>query len=88
MLTCKNVAEEATDYLERKMSLWERIRFRLHLFVCGNCTLFVHRIGLTSQFSGKAAHQVASSEEILAVMSRIHAAEKTQSPTPDSDPKE
>jgi hypothetical protein len=46
MLTCKQIAHRASDYLAQDLSLWQRIMFRLHLFLCGKCRRFVGQLGL------------------------------------------
>jgi len=34
---CKQASRLASDSLDRQLSLWERLKFHLHLAMCGNC---------------------------------------------------
>ena len=40
MLSCREVLEILTDYLEGKISLPRRLSFRIHLWRCHNCCRF------------------------------------------------
>ncbi|MBL8428560.1 MAG: zf-HC2 domain-containing protein [Dechloromonas sp.] len=37
MISCKEATRLASIQLERKLSLWERIEFRVHLAFCTGC---------------------------------------------------
>ena len=37
MLTCRDIAELVTDYVERRMPLTQRLRFQFHLSLCTHC---------------------------------------------------
>lgn len=45
MLKCRDIVEQASDYLDQDMSLRQRMNYRLHLFMCHHCRRF------TRQFS-------------------------------------
>ena len=53
MLTCQELTELITDYLEGRMSLWDRIRFRLHIGICRHCRAFLHDRKLAIKTLGK-----------------------------------
>jgi predicted anti-sigma-YlaC factor YlaD len=40
-ITCKELTEVLTDYLERTMSLEDRARFDAHLAICDGCVIYV-----------------------------------------------
>ena len=49
MLSCKQVAAIASDYLDNSSPLkWQ---MRLHLLMCANCRRFVRHLKITQQFS-------------------------------------
>lgn len=48
MLTCREVTERVTDYLERDLSWRQRLQFRLHLLMCGVCRRYVAQMQLTT----------------------------------------
>ncbi|MPZ19998.1 MAG: anti-sigma factor [Luteitalea sp.] len=47
MLTCKDVTERLTAYLEQDLSWWERMQFRLHLAMCKFCRRYVSQMRTT-----------------------------------------
>jgi predicted anti-sigma-YlaC factor YlaD len=44
MLSCKELTELATDYLEENLRWRERIRVRVHLWMCRNCRTYVDQM--------------------------------------------
>jgi anti-sigma factor RsiW len=49
MLTCRDVTERVTDYLERDLSWWGRLQFRLHLAMCAVCRRYVAQMRATTE---------------------------------------
>lgn len=47
-LTCRDVTERATDYLEDRLPIFTKIRVGLHLASCTHCRAYVMQIGLVS----------------------------------------
>jgi anti-sigma factor RsiW len=47
-LTCRDVAEWATDYLEDQLPASTTIRMSFHLAFCADCRAYVRQIGLVS----------------------------------------
>jgi len=47
MLTCKEMTELCTDYLERRLSTVDRLRFRFHLALCKNCRTYLNQMQAT-----------------------------------------
>lgn len=44
MLSCKEVTELATDYLEGDLAWRERVRVRLHLWMCRHCRRYLDQM--------------------------------------------
>ena len=44
MLTCRQVAESVTDYLDNAMGFGLRLGVRLHLMMCKNCRQHVEKM--------------------------------------------
>jgi predicted anti-sigma-YlaC factor YlaD len=44
-MTCKELVELVTDYLEGKLSPVERSRFEEHLAVCAACETYLEQMG-------------------------------------------
>jgi len=51
-LTCRDVAEQATDYLENRLPILTKIRVGLHVASCAGCRSYVVQIGLVSSALG------------------------------------
>lgn len=47
MLSCQEIATLLTDYLEGRLSLWDRMIFRLHLGMCASCRAYLRQLKLT-----------------------------------------
>lgn len=47
MLTCREIAELVTDYLEGRMGLGDRMRFRMHVAMCKPCRRYVEQMRQT-----------------------------------------
>jgi predicted anti-sigma-YlaC factor YlaD len=52
-MTCQELSEIVTDYLEGAMSLQDRIRFDLHLAVCPECRRYVEQMRQTVEAVGR-----------------------------------
>ena len=52
MLTCKEVTEIITDYLEGKMSFVDKIRFHMHLGMCRHCREYLKQMKETQKLVG------------------------------------
>ncbi len=53
MLTCKEITELVTDYVEGNLSFADRIRFRMHVAMCRNCRRYVRQLKATAAAMGK-----------------------------------
>ena len=71
MLKCRDVAHQASDYIDNNMRGWELFRFRLHLFICFYCRRFVRHVRITRDFVRSRPMPKASSAEIETVMKAV-----------------
>jgi predicted anti-sigma-YlaC factor YlaD len=44
MLSCKELTEVATDYLERDLSWHKQLSVRVHLWMCGYCRRYLDQM--------------------------------------------
>lgn len=44
MLTCMQLVERSSDFLDARLSLRERLSVRLHLALCVNCRRFIRQM--------------------------------------------
>lgn len=47
MFRCKDIAEHASRYVDRKLSFVERVQFRVHMFICHDCRHFISQFRLS-----------------------------------------
>jgi len=40
-ITCRMVEEFLMAYLDKELSFWTRLRFKLHLLICSDCTNYM-----------------------------------------------
>lgn len=52
-LSCQELTELLTEYLEGSMPWIQRIRFQVHLGLCGGCRNYLRQMKLTIQTLGK-----------------------------------
>jgi anti-sigma factor RsiW len=52
-LTCKELVELITEYLEGNMSQDEKLRFESHLATCSGCTNYLEQMRKTILITGK-----------------------------------
>ncbi len=53
MLSCREVTETVTDYLDGRMRLWDRLRFQFHLGLCKGCRTYLDQIRTTVKMTGR-----------------------------------
>jgi anti-sigma factor RsiW len=51
-LSCQELVELVTDYLEDALPSEERTRFEAHLAECGNCQQYLHQMRRTIELTG------------------------------------
>ena len=47
MLSCQDITEKASDYLDRDLPFTTRLSVRVHLFMCVNCRRYVQQLQTT-----------------------------------------
>ncbi len=62
MPSCREITEQASEYLDRNLSPWQRTAFRMHLLMCVYCRRHVKHLGLTVATLGKIAAEEKARE--------------------------
>lgn len=47
-LTCRDVTDRASEYLDNRISILNKVRIGLHLEFCVHCRVYVKQVGLVS----------------------------------------
>lgn len=74
MLTCREVTERASEYLDGNLSLGRRLTFRFHLMMCRHCRRYVDLLAQTIalvRVSGRVPPDRDTVERVAAELRRI-----------------
>jgi len=52
-MSCKEITELVTDYVEGRLSLRQRLRFQFHLGTCRHCRAFLRQMRATIRLTGR-----------------------------------
>ncbi len=77
MLVCRDVTELVTDFVEGRMSFWDRARFRLHIGMCRHCREYVRQMQKTAGLLGEAPPERPSAEVEAELLRRFKDWEST-----------
>jgi anti-sigma factor RsiW len=61
-MSCQELVELVTDYLEDALSPDERLQFEAHLEECGNCQQYLDQMRATIELTGSLAPESISPE--------------------------
>jgi predicted anti-sigma-YlaC factor YlaD len=53
MLTCKQITELVTDYLEGRLGFADRMRFQMHVGMCRHCRTYLKQMKATIAALGR-----------------------------------
>jgi anti-sigma factor RsiW len=72
-LTCRELVELVTDYLDGSLSRRDRARFEAHIAACGNCTQYVEQFRETIRLTGTLRESDVSAEAEAALLEQFEA---------------
>ena len=73
MLTCKELTELVTDYLEGRQSFLQRMRFEAHVGMCRHCRAYLRQMRGTIQTLGHVPEESISREMRNQLLDRFRA---------------
>ncbi len=71
MLTCRQVTQLVTEYLEGKLSWKDAIRFQLHLGMCRHCRRYLRDMKVTVRVLGGLPAVAIPNDTMDALMERF-----------------
>ncbi len=71
MLTCRELTELVTEYLEGKLSIGQRLRFEMHIGLCRHCRAYLRQMKQTVQTLGKLPEESVPPEAINQLLQRF-----------------
>lgn len=60
MLSCRDIAKQASDHIDKKLTLRQSLSYGFHLLLCGYCRKFVGHLRTTVELS----HQLSGQDEL------------------------
>jgi hypothetical protein len=76
MLKCRDVARQASDYLEHNQSFRQRLDMMLHLLICGKCRVFLKHLRTSVTYYRTTPQPELHDDEAAAIASRAIKASK------------
>lgn len=80
MLTCRELTELVTNYLEGRLSLVDRVRFDMHLAMCRHCRAYVQQMRDTIRTLGKLPDDPVSQDMCNHLLDRFRHWKRQGSP--------
>jgi predicted anti-sigma-YlaC factor YlaD len=71
MLTCQELTELVTDYLEGKLSLGQRLRFEMHIGMCSHCRAYLRQMKHTVRTLGSLPEDSVPPEALNHLLQRF-----------------
>jgi predicted anti-sigma-YlaC factor YlaD len=71
MLNCKQVATQASDYLDNHVDGKLRWKIRMHLLMCSHCRRFIRHLRITRDVAGEATRRDDESVEAEIILKKI-----------------
>ena len=84
MLTCKQLTELVTAFLERELSWWDRIRFQLHVGMCHHCREYLRQMRRTVKVIGQLPAEPIPDDVRDELMHRFRQWKSSKSSGPES----
>jgi anti-sigma factor RsiW len=72
-LTCRELVELVTDYLDGSLSRRDRARFEAHIAACTNCTQYVEQFRETIRLTGTLRESDVSPDAEAALLEQFEA---------------
>jgi predicted anti-sigma-YlaC factor YlaD len=80
MLTCQQMTEVITTYLEGQMPLGQRIRFQLHVGMCKHCRAYLKQMKSTVQTLGRLPDEAMPPEIEAELLQRFRSWRLSEQP--------
>ncbi len=71
MLTCQEVTQLVTDYLESKLSWKDVLRFQIHIGMCIHCRRYLRDMKVTVRTLGMLPRGAIAADTMDALMERF-----------------
>lgn len=76
VLSCRDVTERASEYLDGDLPRWQRLRVRLHLFICRDCRRYVRQLRAVVDALRRLPSTTVSDETVRSLFESINRSEQ------------
>ncbi len=73
MLTCKQITEQSSDYLDGERPLTRRLAVWMHLMMCAYCRRYLRYMRAVTTVLANTKQQVEHEEQVDKIMARVKA---------------
>jgi anti-sigma factor RsiW len=80
-LTCRELTELVTDYLEGKLARQDRTRFEMHLCFCDSCVTYLEQMRQVLRATGGIAEESIAPEARAALLDAFRGWKRTKDGT-------
>ncbi len=70
-MTCRELTELVTEYLDARLSLWQRASFQLHLGLCLSCRRYIRQMRGTIRVLGRVPADPLTPDARLLLLERF-----------------
>lgn len=78
MLKCRDISEQASDYIDHDLSAWMKLQYRLHLMMCKHCRLFIKNFSAGVEMVKKLPRETVAKERVDEIERRVKDTTGTQ----------
>ena len=71
MLKCRDIAKQASDFVDGNQTLGQRLAVMFHLLMCGRCRAFIRHLRTTLAYMKKLPPGSLSDEEAAEITKRV-----------------
>jgi hypothetical protein len=71
MLKCRDIAHQASDYLDRHLTLRQRLAVATHLLLCGNCRAFIRHMRTSIAYYRELPAREIDEEQAAAIAEKV-----------------
>lgn len=82
MLTCREIVELLTEYLEGRMPWMQRLQLQLHLGMCGSCRRYLRQMRSTMKALGTIPDEPPPEQVEAELLQRFRTWKKTRTEAP------
>ena len=77
MLSCRELVEQSSDYVDKQLSFRQRMNVRMHIMLCSVCRRYVRHMGIVVKMFGEK-DLPAEQHEVDKVMDSLQFKESEQ----------